>query len=117
MRTSHLSDRPTIAARTMVVWSPVAAVAIAAVLMLIDFWYGHIIWFRIVDASGVGGRVTSTYYRYDVGSSTGWVRFFPFDEVYDLALHLAMAAAALAGALIFAAVARNALREAAPRLS
>jgi hypothetical protein len=114
MRSSHISDRRTIAARATVVWSPVAAVALAAVMLLIDFWYGHVILSWFVDTSGIGGQVTSTYFRTD-GSS--WVRFFPFDELYDLALHLAMAAVALAGALIFAAVARKAVRESEPSVS
>jgi hypothetical protein len=114
MRNSYVSDRRTIAARATVVWSPVAAVAIAAVIMLIDFWYGHPIWFLLVDASGVGGRVTMFWYRSDGLSS---VRFFPAEELYDLALHLAMLAVALAGALIFAAVARKALRESEPSIA
>lgn len=97
MRSSNMSDRPTIAARATVVWSPVAAVAIAAVMVLIDFEYGHMTWFRLVGSS--------------------WVRFFPFDELYDLALHFAMLAVALAGALVFAAVARKAFRESEPSVS
>ena len=98
--------RGAITARATVVWSPVAGVAIAAVIMLIDFWYGHPIWFRLVDASGVRGMVTMAWYRMD-GASV--VRFFPYDELYDLALHLAMLTVALAGALLFAAVARKAV--------
>lgn len=105
VRSSYVSDRRTIAARATVVWSPVAAVAIAAVMMLIDFWYGHMIWYRLVDASGVGGQVTAAWYR---SEGSAWVRFFPFEELYDLALHLAMLAVALAGALLFAVIARKA---------
>ena len=112
MRLPNLSDRRTLAARAMVVWSPVAAVAIAAMTVLIDFWYGRPTWFTTVDALGDGGYVTM--FRSD-GSS--WVRFFPFEELYDLALRLAMLAVALAGALIFAAVARRGLRESEPRVS
>lgn len=118
MRRSYVSDRRAIAARATLIWSPVAAVAITTVVMLIDFWYGHPIWSRIVEASGgIGGRVTmvtTSWFRL-VGFS--WVRFFPFDELYDLALHLAMLTVALAGALIFAAMARKALRESEPSVS
>jgi len=110
LRTSSM-DRRTIAARAAVVWSPVAAVGAAAVLLLIDFWEGHMVWYRLVGFPSEG-FVTLTWFRSD-GSS--WVRFFPFDEWYDLALRFAMLAVALAGALIFAAVARKALRESAPR--
>jgi len=112
MRISHLS-RGTIAARTALVWSPVAAVGAAAVLVLIDFWEGHMVWYRLVGFPSEG-FVTLTWFRSD-GSS--WVRFFPFDEVYDLALHFAMLAVALSGALIFAAVARKALRASEPSVS
>jgi hypothetical protein len=120
MRISHLS-RGTIAARTAVVWSPVAAVGAAAVLVLIDFWEGHMVWYRLVGfpsgdgtVFGMGGGVTLFWFRNE-GSTN--VRFFPFDELYDLALHFAMLAVALAGALIFAAVARKALRESEPSVS
>jgi hypothetical protein len=113
IRSSHLTDRRSIAARAVVAWSPVAAVGAAAVLLLIDFWEGHMVWYRLVGFPSEG-FVTLTWFRSD-GSS--WVRFFPFDEVYDLALHFAMLAVALSGALIFAAVARNALRASAPSVS
>jgi hypothetical protein len=113
MRIPNLSDRRTIAARAMV-WSPLAAVAIAAMTVLIDFWYGHAIWFRIAHAFGDGGYVTMFWYRSDGWSS---VRFFPFEELYDLALRLAILAVAFACALIFAAVARKALRQSEPRVS
>ena len=112
-------DRRTIAARAAVVWSPVAAVGAAAVLLLIDFWEGHMVWYRLVGFPSEG-LVTSipnaapTWFRAE-GSS--WVRFFPFDEWYDLALHFAMLAVALAGALIFAAVARKAFRASEPSVS
>ena len=112
LRTSSM-DRRTIAARAAVVWSPVAAVGAAAVLLLIDFWEGHMVWYRLVGFPSEG-FVTLTWFRSD-GSS--WVRFFPFDEWYDLALRFAMLAVALAGALIFAAVARKAVRESGPSLS
>jgi hypothetical protein len=113
MRISSMGRR-TIAARAAVVWSPVAAVAIAAVLLLIDFWEGHMVWYRLVGWPSGQGFVTLFWYRSE-GSS--YVRFFPFDEWYDLALHFAMLAVALAGALIFAAVARKALRESEPSVS
>lgn len=113
MRSSHTSDPRAIAARATVAWSPVAAVAIAAVMVLIDFWEGHMLWYRLVGPPSEG-MVTVAWYRTD-GSST--VRFFPFDELYDLALHFAMLAVALAGALIFAAMARKALRESEPSVS
>jgi hypothetical protein len=115
MRISHLS-RPTIAARTAVVWSPVAAVGAAAVLVLIDFWEGHMVWYRLVGfpSGSVFVPGSGTWFRYD-GSS--WVRFFPADQLYDLALHFAMLAVALAGALIFAAVARKAFRASEPSVS
>jgi hypothetical protein len=53
----------------------------------------------------------------EVAIASTWVGFFPSGELYDLALHLAMLAVALAGALIFAAVARKALRESEPSVS
>lgn len=114
IRSSHMSDRRMVAARATVVWSPVAAVAIAAVMVLIDFWYGHMTWWYSSTGGPVVGGITVPWYRSD-GSS--WVRFFPSDELYDLALHFAMLAVALAGALIFAAVARKALRESEPSVS
>ena len=114
IRSSHLSDRRTIAARATVAWSPVAAVGAAAVLLLIDFWEGHMVWYRLVGFPSEGGFVTLMWFRSE-GSS--YVRFFPFDEVYDLALHFAMLAVALSGALMFAAVARKALRESKPSVS
>ena len=118
MRSSYVSDRRAIVARATLVWGPAAAVAVTTVVMLIDFWYGHPIWFRIVEATGgLGGRVTwVTMFWYKSYGST-YVRFFPFDELYDLALHLAVLAVALAGALLFAASARRALRASKPSLS
>ena len=113
MRISSMSRR-TIAARATVAWSPVAAVGAAAVLMLIDFWEGHMVWYRLVGFPSGEGMVTLFWYRSD---GSWYVRFFPFDELYDLALGFAMLAVALAGALIFAAVARKALRESEPSVS
>ena len=119
MRISHLS-RGTIAARTALVWSPVAAVGATAVLVLIDFWEGHMVWYRLVGFPSGDGTVfgmggVTLFWSRNEGSSN--VRFFPFDELYDLALHFAMLAFALAGALIFAAVARKAVRESEPSVS
>jgi hypothetical protein len=113
LRISNM-DRRTIAARAAVVWSPVAAVGAAAVLLLIDFWEGHMVWYRLVGWPSGPGFVTLFWFRSE-GSSN--VRFFPFDELYDLALRFAMLAVALAGALIFAAVARKAVRESEPSVS
>jgi hypothetical protein len=48
MRSSNVIDRRMIAARATAAWSPVAAVAITAVMVLMDFWQGHIIWYRLV---------------------------------------------------------------------
>lgn len=110
MRILNRSDRRTIAARATLAWSPVAAVGAAAVLVLIDFWEGHMVWYRLVGFPSEG-FVVLTWFRSE-GSS--WVRFFPANELYDLALHFAMLAVALAGALIFAAAASKALRKAKP---
>jgi hypothetical protein len=117
MRISNM-DRRSIAARAAVAWSPVAAVGAAAVLLLIDFWEGHMVWYRLVgfpsESESVFVSGSGTWFRYD-GSS--WVRFFPADQLYDLALHFAMLAVALSGALMFAAVARKALRASEPSVS
>ena len=122
LRSSHMSDRGAIAARATVVWSPVAAVAIAAVMVLIDFWSGHMTWFYASSGGPVVGGITVPWSHPEslVGDRSGgssWVRFFPYEELYDLALHLAVLAVALAGALIFAALARKALRESKPSVS
>jgi hypothetical protein len=92
-----------------------AAVAITAVMVLMDFWQGHMIWYRLVGLPKDSYVVLTWYQTPPDGSS--WVRFFPFDELYDLALHFAMLAVALAGALIFAAVERKAIRESEPSVS
>jgi hypothetical protein len=134
LRISSL-DRRTIAARAALVWSPVAAVGAAAVLLLIDCWEGHgyMIWWLYGSGTPVVGGITLEWYRlptsppgafpsgpqvtlapYD-GSS--WVRFVPSDQLYDLALHFAVLAVAFAGALIFAALARKALRASEPSVS
>jgi hypothetical protein len=131
MRISHLSPG-TIAARTALVWSPVASVGAAAVLVLIDFW-GHMAWCYSSSGGTVVGGITLEWCRLPTNSpgafpsgphvtlapydGSSWVGFFPSGEIYDLALHLAMLAIALAGALIFAAVARKALRESEPSVS
>jgi hypothetical protein len=133
LRISNM-DRRTVAARAAVVWSPVAAVAVAAVMVLIAFWGGHgyMIWWYGPGYPVVGG-ITLEWYRlpanppvafpsepqvtlapYD-GSS--WIRFVPSDQLYDLALQLAVLALALAGALVFAAMARRAPRVSEPSVS
>jgi hypothetical protein len=114
VRRSNMIGRRMVAARATAAWCPVAAVAIAAVMLLIDFWEGHMVWYRLVGWPSGQGFVTLFWFRSE-GSSN--VRFFPFDELYDLALHFAMLAVALAGALIFAAVARKAVRESEPSVS
>jgi hypothetical protein len=114
MRSSNLIDRRMVAARATAAWSPVAAVAITAVMVLMDFWQGHMIWYRLVGLPE-GSYVVLAWFQSSPDGS--WVRFFPFDELYDLALHLAMLAVALAGALIFAAVERKALRGSEPSVS
>jgi hypothetical protein len=108
-RISNITDRGTVAARATVVWSPVAAVAIAAVIVLVDFWYGHPIWFVLIDAFGARANkfVVMAWYRSDD-------RFFPAEQLYDLALHMAIVAVALAGALIFAAMVRKKIRGSEP---
>jgi hypothetical protein len=127
MRVSNMSRR-TIAARATAAWSPVAAVAITAVMVLMDFWQGHMTWWYSSGSPVVGG-ITLEWYRCCVGfpaepqvtlasyDGSTWVGFFPSGDLYDLALHFAMLAVALAGALIFAAVARKALRESEPSVS
>jgi hypothetical protein len=135
IRSSYVSDRGMIAARAIVAWSPLAAVAVAAAIVLIDFWGGHgyMIWWWYGPGSPVVGGITLEWYRlpanppvafpnepqltlapYD-GSS--WVRFVPSDQLYDLALQVAVLALALAGALIFAAMARKAAQESEPSVS
>ena len=114
MRRSNMIDRRMTAARATAAWSPVAAVAITALMVLMDFWQGHMIWYRLVGLPKESYVVLTWFQSRPDGS---WVRFFPFDELYDLALHLAMLAVALAGALIFAAVERKALRGSEPSVS
>jgi hypothetical protein len=113
IRRSHVIDRRMVAARATAAWCPVAAVAITAVMVLMDFWQGHVIWYRLVGFPK-DSYVVLTWFQSSPNGT--WVRFFPFDELYDLALHCAMLAVALAGALIFAAVERKALRESGPSL-
>jgi hypothetical protein len=129
MRRSNMIDRRMVAARATAAWSPVAAVGAAAVLLLIDFWEGHMAWYYSSSGGPVVGGITLEWYRCCVGfpaepqvtlalyDGSTWVGFFPFGELYDLVAHLAMLAVALAGALIFAAVARKALRESEPSVS
>jgi hypothetical protein len=131
IRSSYVGDRGMIAARAIVAWSPLAAVAVTAVMVLIDFWEGHTEWYYSSSGGPVVGGITLEWYRLPTnppslfGSSgpqltlapydgSSWVRFVPSGQLYDLALHFAMLAVALAGALIFAAVARKAVRGSEP---
>jgi hypothetical protein len=72
--------------RLAVIWTPTVLVAIAAAMVLIDFWFGSQT-FHIVGGTHV--------------------RDFSYDELYNLALHSAMLGAALAAALLFASLARR----------
>jgi len=85
-----MTDRKLAAAQFFLTWFPLAAVLVGTSMVLTDFTFNYI------DARYV--------------SEIGWVRFFTYERLYDLALHLSMLAVGLASALIFAAVARAALR-------
>ncbi len=85
-----MTDRKLAAAQFIVTWFPLATLLVGTSMVLIDFTFNYI------DA------------RYVLG--LGWVRFFTYERLYDLALHLSMLAVGLASALIFAAVARVAFR-------
>jgi len=131
MRSSSVSDLRTIAARATVVWSPVAAVAIAAMMALNDFWFGPSWWLYSTFGGPpeLAGGITLAWYRCCPGfpgvsqvtlapyDGSSWVRFVPYDQLYDLALQLAVLALALAGALVFAAMARKAVRKSEPSVS
>jgi hypothetical protein len=75
-----------------------ATVCIGAAMVLIDFWFGRGA-YRLLGFSPGLSRAEQL--------GLPKVRYFLYDELYDLALHLAMLGVALAGALIFAAVARR----------
>ena len=88
-----MSPRTASLARFLVVWLPFVGVLVATSLMLIDFEFTRVDYFQMVD-----GR---------------WQIFHPYEEVYDLALHGAMAALAFAAALAYAGFARRAIRSGA----
>jgi hypothetical protein len=98
MRSSKVSNRPAIASRFVVVWTPLAAVGIGAAMVLIDFWFGHGHYRMVGFSPGLSRADQLALPR---------VRYFQYEELYDLALHLAMLAIALAAALIFASLARR----------
>ena len=85
-----MTDRKLVAARFAVTWLPLLVVLVGTSMVLVDFTFNYI------DQRYISG--------------VGWVRFFTYDRLYDLALHLSMLAVALAGALVFAAMARSAFR-------
>ena len=101
-----MSDLVAGASRITVVWTPVLAIGIGTAMVLIDFWWGPATYHLIGSSPALSGA-----------EQLRWVRYFRYDELYDLTLHLAMLALALAGALIFAAVARRATRQAEPKVS
>jgi len=85
-----VTDRKLVAARLAVTWLPLLVAIAATSMVLVDFTFNYI------DRRYISG--------------VGWVRFFTFDQLYDLALHLSMLAVAFAGGLVFAATARSAFR-------
>ena len=85
-----MGDRKLASAQSFVTWFPLAAVLVGITMVLVDFNFNYI------DARYVSG--------------VGWVRYFTYDRLYDLALHLSMLAVGFAGAVTFAAVARSAFR-------
>ena len=86
-----MTERKQAAARFIITWLPLIVVLVGTSMVLLDFSFNYV------------NR------RYFAG--VGWVRLFTYDQLYDLTLHLSMLAAGFAGALIFAALARSALRE------
>jgi hypothetical protein len=97
-RSSTMIIRPAIASRLTVVWGPLAAVSIGAALVLIDFWFGRGSYWSV----GFSPTMSQAEAR-----ALPLVRYFKYEELYDLALHVAMLALAFAAALIFAAMARR----------
>jgi hypothetical protein len=89
IRRLTMTDRGTRIARLAMMWTPVAAVCVATAMVVLDFWNNRHHYFR-------------------VGVDKNWVPFFPYDQIYDLVLHLSMLTLALAAALIFMALARRA---------
>ena len=85
-----MADRRLASAQFFVTWFPLAAVLVGLSMVLIDFDFNYI---EMRYVSGVG-----------------LVRFFTYDRLYDLALHLSILTVGFAGALIYAAVAQSAFR-------
>jgi hypothetical protein len=85
-----MKDRKLAATRLVITWLPLTVVLVGTGMVLVDFTFNYI------------------HQRYVPG--VGLVRFFAYEQLYDLTLHLSMLAVGLAGALICAAVARSALR-------
>ena len=74
------------ASRLIVIWTPTLLVAVGTGMVLIDFLFGsHTS--RIIDGTSY--------------------RTISYDEIYNLTLHLAMLAVALAAALVIASLARR----------
>ncbi|MEK6226290.1 MAG: hypothetical protein AABM40_08345 [Chloroflexota bacterium] len=85
-----MGDRKLASAQFFTTWFPLAAVLVGITMVLVDFNFNYV----------------HQWYLADVG----WVRYFTYDQLYDLTLHLSMLAVGFAGALTFAAVARSAFR-------
>jgi hypothetical protein len=99
-RSSKMADRSAVVSRLAVVWSPMAAVLVGTAMVLVDFWFGRGSYLSIGFSPTMSRLEQMALPR---------VRYFPYDERYDLVLHLAMLALAFGGALIFAALARRAI--------
>ncbi len=93
-----MNGEPPLMARLAVIWTPLATASIATAMVLIDFWFGHG-HYRLVGFSPALSRSEQL--------ALPRVRVFEYTELYDLTLHLAMLGVALAGALLFAALARR----------
>jgi len=74
-----VTDRKLVAARFAVTWLPLLVVLVGTSMVFVDFTFNYI------DQRYMSG--------------VGWVRFFTYDRLYDLALHLSMLAVALAAPL------------------
>ena len=98
---SDVSNRRAGASRLVVIWTPMAAVCIGTAMVLIDFWFGQGRYRLIGFSLGLSRAEELALPK---------VRYFLYEDLYDLTLHLAMLAVALAGALIFMAVARRVTR-------
>ncbi len=105
LRSSNVNSLPPSAVRLVVIWTPLAIAAAGAAMVLIDFWFGHGS-YRLLGFSPGLSRLE------ELGLPR--VRIFEYPELYDLALHLAMLAVAIASALVFAALARRAVSAGRP---